>query len=190
MPHCTCTFSWLHQPIHVHLKEAFKQEVDKMLQVGVLKPVYEATPWINSFVHVEGKDKSGNLKLHICMDPTNLNKAIIREQYHIRTPEDIANLLVDACIMTVCDCKKGYWYQKLDEASLFLTTFNTEIGRFIYTVMPFGSTVAGDVFQCKLDQSFGMINQVIVIADGIMIVGKEQNHRDHDLALTTLLNIA
>ena len=55
--------------------------------------------------------------------------------------------------------------------------------------MPFGITVAGDVFQCKLDQNFGKIKQVIVIADDIMIVGK-QNHRDHDVALTTLLETA
>ena len=46
-----------YSPIPVHPKEAFKQEVDKMLQAGVLKPVLEATPWINSFVLVEGKDK-------------------------------------------------------------------------------------------------------------------------------------
>ena len=56
--------------------------------------------------------------------------------------------------------------------------------------MPFGITVAGDVFQCKLDQCFGKIDQVIVIADDIMIVGKKQNHRDHDIALTTLLETA
>ena len=48
--------------------------------------------------------------------------------------------------------------------------------------MPFEITVAGDVFQCKLDQSFGRIKQVIVIADDIMIVGKQQNHRDQDVA--------
>ena len=94
-------------PIPVHLKEAFKQEVEKMLQAGVLKPVHEATPWINSFALVESKGKSGNLKLCICLDPTNLNKAITREPYHFRTPEDIAHLLADACIMTACDCKKG-----------------------------------------------------------------------------------
>ena len=46
------------QLISVHLKEAFKQQIDKMLKVGVLKPVHEATPWMNSFVLVEGKDKS------------------------------------------------------------------------------------------------------------------------------------
>ena len=28
---------------------------------------------------------------------------------------------------------------------------------------------------------------MIVIVDDIMIVGKQQNHRDHDVALTTLL---
>ena len=139
---------------------------------------------------VESKDKLGNLKLCICLDLTNLNKAITREPYHFRTPEDIAHLLADACIMTVCDCKKGYWHQQLDEASSFLTTFNTEIGRFRYTVMPFGITVAGDVFQCKLDHCFGRIRQVIVIMDDIMIEGKQQNHRDHDVALTILLETA
>ena len=31
---------------------------------------------------------------------------------------------------------------------------------------------------------------MIVIADDIMIVGKQQNHRDHDVAFTTLLETA
>ena len=92
--------------------------------------------------------------------------------------------------MTVCDCKKGYWHQQLDKASSFLTTFNTELGRFRYTVMPLGVTVARDVFQHKLDQCFGHIKNVIVIADDIMIVGKKHNHSDHDQALTILLYTA
>ena len=117
-----------------------------MLQAGIIKPVKEATPWINSFILVEGKDKLGNPKLHICLDLTNLKKAIVCEPYHSKTLEDIAHLIANSCIM-VCDCKKGYWHQELDEASSFLTTFNTKLGRFQYTVMPFGITVAGDVFQ-------------------------------------------
>ena len=71
-----------------------------------------------------------------------------------------------------------------------ITTFNTELGRFTYTVMPFGATVAGDVFQCKLDQCFGHLKNVIVIADDIMIVGKKPSHSNHDQALTTLLETA
>ena len=111
----------------------------------------------------------------------------MREPYHFKTLEDIAHLLAESCIMSVCHCKKGYWHQELDEASSFHTTFNTEVGRFRYTVMPFGATVAGDVFQCKLDECFGHLKNVIVIADDIMIVGKKPSQSEHDQACTTLL---
>ena len=178
------------QPVSIHLKESLKKEIDKMLKGGVLKPVSEAIPWINSFVLVESKNRLGNLNLHICLDLTKLNKAIIQEPYHFKMPDDNAHLIADACIMTVCDCHKGYWHQELDESSSFLTTFNTEFGCYRYTGMPFRTTVAGDVFQSKLDQCFGQIPHVTVIADDIMVVGKMQNHRDHNQALTTLHHTA
>ena len=81
-----------------------------MLQAGIIKPVKEATPWINSFILIEGKDKLGNPKFCICLDLTNLNKAVVHEPYHFKTPEDSAHLIANSCIMTVCDCKKGYWH--------------------------------------------------------------------------------
>ena len=56
--------------------------------------------------------------------------------------------------------------------------------------MPFGATIAEDVFQHKLDQCFGHIQNAILIADDIMVVGRQHNHRDHDQALTTLLETA
>ena len=54
--------------------------------------------------------------------------------------------------------------------------------------MPFGITVAGDVFQQKLNQCFHHLKNVIVIADDIMVIGK--NQKEHSLALTTLLDTA
>ena len=65
-----------------------------------------------------------------------------------------------------------------------------EFGRYRYTVMLFGTTVTGDIFQRKLDQCSGHLHNVVVIANDIMVVGKQPNHKDHDLALTTLLNTA
>ena len=102
----------------MHLKESFKKEIDKMLQAGVLKSVHQATPWINSFFLVEGKDKLRNLKLRICLDPTNLNEAIVCEPYDFKMAEDIAKLFAEACIITLCDCRKGYWHKQLDELLL------------------------------------------------------------------------
>ena len=65
-----------------------------------------------------------------------------------------------------------------------------EIGRYRFTVMPFGITVAGDVFQWKLDECFGHIKNLMVIADDVMIIGRNENHKDHNIAFTTLLHTA
>ena len=75
------------RPIPVYLKQTFQQEIEKMLTARVIKPVHEATPQINSFILVESTDKStGKPKLCICLDPTNLNKAIIQEPYCFPNP--------------------------------------------------------------------------------------------------------
>ena len=95
------------QLMPIHLKEAFKKEIDKMLQAGIIKSVKEATLEINSFILVEGKDKSGYPKLCICLDLTNMNEAVVHELYHFKM-KDIAHLIANSCIMTVCDCRKGY----------------------------------------------------------------------------------
>ena len=148
----------------------------------------KATPWINSFVLVKGKHPDESIKLRICLDPTNLNKAVICGPYCSKTPEDIAHLLAN--VITVTDCSKGFWHEELDEDSFYLTTFNTEFGCFRFTRMPFGMNLAGDVFQQKLDEIFGKLTQVMCNADDIMVVGYKEDHSDHDLALTKLLQTA
>ena len=44
--------------------------------------------------------------------------------------------------------------------------------------MPFGATVASDVFQHKLDECFGKIEQVIIVPDDNLIVGYKPNYSD------------
>ena len=158
------------RPIPAHLKEAFKQNY--------------------SYVIVEGKDKLGRLKSRICLDPKILNVAVICEPWFSKTPHDIAHLLADACIITMTDCSKGFWYQALDEESSYFMTFGTEYGRFQFSIMPFGITVAGDVFQRKLDTIFGTLSQVACIADDIIIMGYKEDHSDHNTAFTRLLQTA
>ena len=92
----------------VHQKELFKKELDKMVDAGILKPVHDSQPWINSFVIVESKDRQGKPKLRICLDPTNLNKAVIHKPYCFKTPEDTAHLLSNAAVLMTSDCNKGF----------------------------------------------------------------------------------
>ena len=96
-----------------------------MLQAGYIKIVHKATPWINSYVIVEGKDKQGKLKIRICLNPINLNVAVICEPWFSKTLDDIAHMLADVASITMTDCTKGFWHEAIDEESSYLPTFGT-----------------------------------------------------------------
>ena len=98
--------------------------------------------------------------------------------------------LTGATVITVLDYSKGYWHPLLDDESSYLTTFNTKIGQFLFTVMPFRATVAGDVFQQKLDSIFLNLENVMIITDDIMVIGYQEDEWNHDKAFTQLLETA
>ena len=160
-----------------------------MLDARVIVLVTEPTPWINSFVIVETTDQHGNPKMHICLDPTPLNKAVIREPYHYRSPDDIYHHLCNAKYLTVIDFKKCYWQCLLDEESSYLTTFNTPYGRFRFVRLPFGVNVSGDAVQRKTYEIYNPLPNVIGIADDIIIWGDKEDGSDHNVALACFLQV-
>ena len=56
--------------------------------------------------------------------------------------------------------------------------------------MPFRATVASNVFQCKLDSIFLHLENVMIIADDIIVIGYQEDEQDYDKALTQLLETA
>ena len=66
-----------------------------------------------------------NGKIRISLDPKDLNKPILLENYPMATIEDIATRLHGAKVFSVLDAKNGFWHVKLDEESSHLTTFHT-----------------------------------------------------------------
>ena len=176
------------RPVAAPLQELFRAELQSMLDLGVIVEVHQPTPWINSFVIVESKNKTTNKieKIRICLDPTNLNKACEREPYYYRTLEDVLPNLANARVFTVIDLKRGYWHVPLSEESSMLTTFNTPYGRYRFTRMPFGINVAGDAFIRNLDAVLSGLENVTGIADDVYVYA--ENDEQHDRALTNVLN--
>ena len=64
-------------------------------------------------------------KIRICIDPRDLNKAILREHYPMMTIEDVVAGMAQAKVFSLLNTTSGYWQVKLDEASSKLCTFNT-----------------------------------------------------------------
>ena len=124
-------------------------------------------------------------KLRVCLDPKDLNKAVLREHYQLPTIEDISSRLAGAKIFTILDVKKGFWHISLDEESSLLTTFNTPFGRFRWKWLPYGIKTAPEVFQRAMHKLIEGLNGTEVIADDFLIFGSDV--REHDTNLHAFL---
>lgn len=144
----------VHAPraVPVHLHKMFKDELDQMVELGVIVPVNEPKEWINSVVLSKTTNDDGVVtKLRICLDPRDVNKWVKREHNYTKTVHEVLAQLHDAKFFSIIDAKKGYWHVPLDKQSSLLTTLNSPFGRNRFTRLPFGLIVSQDVFQKELD---------------------------------------
>ena len=129
--------------VPVAMQSAYKAELNRLVQEGIITEVKEHTEWINSMVPV----MKSNGSLRLCLDPKDLNKVIERNQWYPRTIDDILRELTKSKYKTLKDVTSGYWLIVLDLASSLLTMFNTPWGKCRWLRLPFGLKIASDVFQ-------------------------------------------
>ncbi|PFX14758.1 Retrovirus-related Pol polyprotein [Stylophora pistillata] len=69
----------------IALQEDVKQELDRLVDIGILIPVEEPSVWVSQMAVVKKPDGS----LRICIDPQPLNEALQREHYRLTTLDDV-----------------------------------------------------------------------------------------------------
>lgn len=160
----------------VSLKKQTIEKLSEMEKNGIISKVEQPTEWVSSMVV-----NIRNNKLRICIDPRELNQAIKREHYPMRTVEEIVAEIPDAKIFSILDAKSGFHQIKLDEESSLLTTFNTPIGRYRWLRLPFGLKCAPEIFQRIMDQMLEGIEGAFAIVDDILVAGRDQQQHDQIL---------
>ena len=170
--------------VPIEKREKIEAELEMMVKKGVITPQIEPTPWVSSLTY----PMKPNGDIRICLDPKDLNKAIIRENHKAPTLTEITHKLSGAKVFSKLDAQKGFWSVHLDKPSSILTTFNTHKGCFRFLRMPFGLKMSQDVFQMKMDQLIERCPGVIAIHDDITVYGKTPE--EHDFHLLCLLNTA
>ena len=103
--------------VPIAMRDKFKQELDSMEVQGIISKYdgHNASPeWLNSFVIV----KKPNGSLHICLDPTDSNKDIVRPVCSSQIIDDVVHKLKDARYFAVFDTSKGFFHIPLDAESL------------------------------------------------------------------------
>ena len=168
----------IHPPrkVPVALQKQVKIELERMENLKVIQPVTEATEWVSSMVTVV---KPG--KVRICLDPKNLNAAIMRKHYPMLTIEEVVAKLANAKWFSVLDASSGFWQIKLDEESRKLTTFNTPFGRYQFNRLPFGISSAPELFQSTMKEVISNLPGVETIMDDVLVWGETEAEHDRNL---------
>ena len=133
--------------VPIESKEAIEKEIDYMLEEGIMVEQIEPTPWVSSATF----PKKANGDTQVCLDPKDLNKAIIRENHKPMTVEEIAHQLVGAVVYTKADALKAFLQVHLTHEASLLTTFNYHRGRLRFLRMPFRAKMSQDIFQLRMD---------------------------------------
>ena len=170
--------------VPIECKEEIKKELVEMVWQRIITKQTEPTPWVSSLTY----PKKVNGKLRICLDPKDLNKAIIHKNHKAPTLEEIAHILMEATRFSKVNGNKAFFGMHLtDEASL-LMTFNTHLRWYRFLHVPFGLKMSQDIFQMRMDNIVAQCLGILAIHDNVFIYGK--NDRDHNANIINLFNVA
>ena len=170
--------------VPIELVDRIDDALDYMLANGIIVEERDPTPWVNSMTYPQKPDGS----VRPCLDPRNLNRAIIRECHKAPTVEEISHLLSGAVCFTKADANKAFLQLHLTKEASLKTTFSTHRGRFRFLRMPFGLKMSQDVFQLKMDDIMIQCPGSLSIHDDIVVYGKDTPQ--HDSNLVNMLNVA
>ena len=156
--------------VPIAIKDKFKQELESTEAQGIISK-YDghdiSLEWLNSFAIVKKPDRS----LHVCLEPTDLNKEIIRPVCNAQTVDDVVHKLKDAKFFAVFDTSKGFFHVPLDAESKVLTAMLMPFGIYVYNVLAMGLSNATDLFETCMHEILQGLNVCTNIADDVLVFG-------------------
>ncbi|XP_054284365.1 uncharacterized protein K02A2.6-like [Macrosteles quadrilineatus] len=167
--------------VPIPLKTKVKEQLDDMLEKGVIVPVEHATDWCAPMV-VCAKKGGG---VRICVDLSKLNNNVKRRFYPIPKIELSLAEIAGAKYFSKIDANSGFWQLNLAEESQDYTTFITPFGRYKFRKLPFGITSAPEEFQRRMSKALEGAKNCLVHIDDCLIWGRTKE--EHDECLRAVL---
>jgi len=130
-------------PIPFHSQPVVKEEVEKMLDLGVIEP--SNAPFSSPIVLIKKKDNS----VRFCIDFRQLNKVTVFDAEPMPNMDEMFSKLAKYKYFSKLDLSKGYWQVPLSDKAKAMTAFETPGGLFHFRKLPFGLVNAPATF-CRL----------------------------------------
>ena len=127
-----------------------KEEIDKLLRVGFIQPVKQAT-WLSLIVVVPNK----NRKIRVCVDYRKLNAATVTNVFPFPFTDGVLDAVAGHEVYSFLDRFNEYNQIRMRPDNQEKTTFVTEWGVFVTVVMMFGLTTTLATFERIIMEIFG-----------------------------------
>ncbi|XP_021340612.1 uncharacterized protein K02A2.6-like, partial [Mizuhopecten yessoensis] len=160
--------------IALPLLDKVEDELSRMESLGVISPVDEPTDYCAGLVVVPKKNNT----VRICVDVTQLNKSVRRENHQLPCTEETLHGLTGAKVFSKLDANSGFWQVPLAPSLRLLTTFITPFGRYCFNRLPFGISSAPEYFQKRMETLLTGIPGVLCQMDDVLIFGPTQEVHD------------
>ena len=170
-----------HYPVPHHQLKVFKQELDRLEKIGVLKKTGRAE-WISGTFITPKKDG----RVRWVSDFRALNKALKRKVYPLPRINDLLKRRSGYKYLTKLDISMQYYTFELDEESSQLCTIATPFGLYRYQRLPMGVTVAPDIAQEIMETVLDGIEGIEVYIDDIAIFSN--SWQEHQKVLKEVLS--
>lgn len=158
------------RPVAYALKDKMDSEIDRLLQVGILKPV-EHSEYASPVVPV--LKRNGSIRL--CADySVTINKQLNVDKYPLPTAQELFTKLHGGQQFSKLDLSQAYAQFELDDESQKYTCINTHRGLFRYTRLAFGLASAPAIFQRAMDSILSGMEGVIFMLDDILVTGVDR----------------
>ncbi|KAJ8889262.1 hypothetical protein PR048_008760 [Dryococelus australis] len=141
------------------------QELHRLVEKHVIEKVekVDVKAWISNLVVIE-KPTS---KLKLCLDPSNLNRNIVRKHYIVFKIGEICEKMEGKKYFTVFDLRER--------------GFTSPFGTCRYLKMPYGMCSAPEIFQHLVEQNFGDILNTVIYFDELMCMGEDEESHDESV---------
>jgi hypothetical protein len=161
-------------PIRQHIRrlpfgkrETEKEEVNKMLTMGVIEP--SSSPWSSPVVLVKKKDGS----TRFCVDYRKLNDVTVKDAYPLPLISDCLDALTGSKCFSSMDLNSGFWQVSINPLDKEKTAFSTSLGLYQFTVTPFGLSGSPSTFQRLLQNVLRGLQweECLLYMDDIIVPG-------------------
>lgn len=169
-------------PVPMHNRQVFKDELDRLNKLGVLKPC-GPSEWLTPTFIVPKKDG----RVRWVSDFRALNKVIKRKVHNLPIIHDILKRRPGYEFFTKLDISMQYYTFQLDDESKDLCAICTPFGIYHYVSMPMGIKIAPDIAQEIMESLLRELDSVEVFLDDVDCF--DNTWSDHLATLDRVLNI-